>query len=613
MGSESPLCFTFEVSVTTLPDEHVCLTGSIDELGNWDLNKGIILHPKSPTLKESCNVWSCDLLIGDKSSFNYCYYVCNIINVAGNASKNSFIVTKWEASPTQRTWQVLDDSQRHITLCDQFGVIGGAHCCSLGWLTVQTDLKLTLLPNFIHLHDDHIKLTSIKCVPFQMSHTNGSILQQESNLLWSKATCYILTEENYKASSQDEFGCIYEPDSILTFKFQVLNTSKIGFRLDFYGHHTSIENNLVTHMPNHIGYSYILPSFLKDSLGTATTYISNLDQNIAGEMKVKYCITRPLEGHPCSLEFSYQNQLLLQKEPLHIGHRGMGSSFTLPNSVMENTIASFCAAGQYGADFVEMDIHLTKDHVPIAYHDFTINIAMEQKQSQALLDNHTNMSIKNLSMKQLQYLKLFYYMKEQGHWMPITESTCESDQPFPTLEKCLQKVPEDIGFNVELKYPLECQDGTMENEDIFDANFFLDVILNIIFNYAGKRKIILSTFEPDLCCMLQLKQNKYPVFFLTQGINSRWINYKDTRCQSTTEAVNYAKAESLPGICAHAEEILKNTDLIEMCVRQHVSLIVWGSDIENTENMKYLMEQPITGLIYNRMDIYGPASVLKRV
>lgn len=40
--------------------------------------------------------------------------------------------------------------------------------------------------------------------------------------------------------------------------------------------------------------------------------------------------------------------------------------------------------------------------------------------------------------------------------MPITKTDGDSDQPFPTLEKCLEDVPEEIGFNVEIKYPLEC-------------------------------------------------------------------------------------------------------------------------------------------------------------
>ena len=50
----------------------------------------------------------------------------------------------------------------------------------------------------------------------------------------------------------------------------------------------------------------------------------------------------------------------------------------------------------------------------------------------------------------------------------------------------------------------------------FELNMYLDTILESIFTDAGSRKIVLSCFHPDVCTMLRLKQNKYPVLFLTQ-------------------------------------------------------------------------------------------------
>ena len=58
-----------------------------------------------------------------------------------------------------------------------------------------------------------------------------------------------------------------------------------------------------------------------------------------------------------------------------IGHRGMGKTFdadaSLPNTnFVENTIESFREAYNRGAQMVEFDIVLTKDKIPIVYHDF---------------------------------------------------------------------------------------------------------------------------------------------------------------------------------------------------------------------------------------------------
>ena len=57
-----------------------------------------------------------------------------------------------------------------------------------------------------------------------------------------------------------------------------------------------------------------------------------------------------------------------------IGHRGLGKNEQGRRSLQlgENTLASFIAAANLGASYVEMDVQLTKDNVPVIYHDFTV-------------------------------------------------------------------------------------------------------------------------------------------------------------------------------------------------------------------------------------------------
>jgi len=38
----------------------------------------------------------------------------------------------------------------------------------------------------------------------------------------------------------------------------------------------------------------------------------------------------------------------------------------------ENTLHSFIAAANLGASYVEMDVQLTKDNIPVIYHDFLV-------------------------------------------------------------------------------------------------------------------------------------------------------------------------------------------------------------------------------------------------
>ncbi len=66
---------------------------------------------------------------------------------------------------------------------------------------------------------------------------------------------------------------------------------------------------------------------------------------------------------------------------LSIGHRGMGKTFdgTLSETIfIENTIESFDEAFKNGAEMVEFDIVLTKDKIPIVYHDFSFCIGNKE-------------------------------------------------------------------------------------------------------------------------------------------------------------------------------------------------------------------------------------------
>ncbi|MGC8701107.1 MAG: glycerophosphodiester phosphodiesterase, partial [Thermoplasmata archaeon] len=83
----------------------------------------------------------------------------------------------------------------------------------------------------------------------------------------------------------------------------------------------------------------------------------------------------------------FQNNITLTMEI--VGHRG------LPISHVENTIGSFEDAFKNGADAVELDVHLSSDHVPIVFHDFDLKrlLNMDEK-------------IYELSLSEIQKIKL---------------------------------------------------------------------------------------------------------------------------------------------------------------------------------------------------------------
>ncbi len=110
--------------------------------------------------------------------------------------------------------------------------------------------------------------------------------------------------------------------------------------------------------------------------------------------------------------------------PKVIGHRGAKAY------APENTLASFHAAADLGIEWVEMDVKLTKDGVPIIFHDDELNRC-------------TNGSglVAETDFKIIQEL-------DAGHWF----GDSFMGEKIPTLEEALNAIIDrGLGLNLEIK------------------------------------------------------------------------------------------------------------------------------------------------------------------
>lgn len=112
------------------------------------------------------------------------------------------------------------------------------------------------------------------------------------------------------------------------------------------------------------------------------------------------------------------------KIPQIIGHRGCAAY------APENTLAGLHTAADMGVEWVELDVNLTKDDVPILFHDDT-------------LERTTNGSgaVKDFTLKELKEL-------DAGSWFSDGFFECT----IPTLEEAVDVLLErDLGLNLEIK------------------------------------------------------------------------------------------------------------------------------------------------------------------
>ncbi len=111
--------------------------------------------------------------------------------------------------------------------------------------------------------------------------------------------------------------------------------------------------------------------------------------------------------------------------PLCIAHRGASAS------APENTLIAFETAIRLGADAIELDVHLTRDEVPVVLHDETLDRTTDGRGPVAAV-----------ALAALQRL-------DAGSWFAPRFRR----ERVPTLEQALDCARGRCGMNIELKLP----------------------------------------------------------------------------------------------------------------------------------------------------------------
>ncbi|KAJ3216823.1 Glycerophosphocholine phosphodiesterase [Dinochytrium kinnereticum] len=312
-----------------------------------------------------------------------------------------------------------------------------------------------------------------------------------------------------------------------------------------------------------------------------------------------------------------------------VGHRGLGMNRPLVDGkgflqLGENTIGSFFAAGQNGAEYVEFDAQLTRDHTVVLYHDFHMD------------ETGFNISISDIFLEQFLHVKPADGVSARSRFhqpKPIKRVKSSGDLPaigvgldqksgppnkwpwkgnhdgsiqekFTTLRNALLEVPMSIGFNIEIKYPLDFE-AEEDRLDVAECNLFVDEILKEVFDHAKERKIIFSSFHAEAARMARLKQSRYPVYFLTMGGTHKT---PDSRCNSLYDAARFAASTGMQGVVTDATPLVKFPELVKKVKSYQgegavkgLRLFTYGSLNNVPGNAKLLQNAGLDGIIADRV------------
>ncbi|KAM9900579.1 hypothetical protein OXX69_009041 [Metschnikowia pulcherrima] len=375
-----------------------------------------------------------------------------------------------------------------------------------------------------------------------------------------------------------------------------------------------------------------------------------------GQVRFEFMCIKPFIHPNMSINRSdtYWKQLVSTRV---IGHRGLGKNFNNKNSLQlgENTVESFIAAASLGASYVEFDVQLTKDFVPVIYHDFLVaesggdipmhmltaeqflgfsehedsrkanifaydktnqngnisrNFALDDEllgkynrpRSMSSYPSAPNMTSsveeeeldKEFRDQMARRMKLTKTWKEKGFKGNARGSSIASN--FVTLKELFKRLPKNVGFNMELKYPMldEAQHESM-GDFAFDMNFYVDTILKVVYdeNTSG-RDILFSSFHPDICVLLSLKQPTMPILYLTEaGTNVM----ADIRASSLQNAIRFAKKWNLLGIVSAAETLVKTPRLAQVVKSSGLVCVTYGVQNNDPEACKIQMKAGVDAVI----------------
>ncbi|KAJ2684897.1 Glycerophosphocholine phosphodiesterase [Coemansia spiralis] len=321
-------------------------------------------------------------------------------------------------------------------------------------------------------------------------------------------------------------------------------------------------------------------------------------------------------------------------ETLVYGHRGSGMNFApivTPRRLQlgENTVLSMQKAIRDGACAVEFDVQVTRDLVPVVYHDWIVaetNLdipvsALTLKQFMAC--NPCNSQPKLTRSRSRDCLKPDGANAiVAGHeCRPIHVANSENtvQAPFATLENLFEQLPESVGFDIEVKYPMPDEADEFGVCSIFEINLFVDKILDVVYKYVpppspaprpkqrpvsmsrtsstsvqphqhsaaattnggsadargSRRPIVFTSFHPDICLLLAHKVNgDIPVMLLTDAGMSAMA---DCRCNSIEAAVRLCKWANLAGLVTHVGPISQSPRVASVVRRNGLAIATYGS------------------------------------
>ena len=362
-----------------------------------------------------------------------------------------------------------------------------------------------------------------------------------------------------------------------------------------------------------------------------------------GTACVRFTAAPPTEGGLCAADVAGVRRRLESpaagKAHL-VGHRGAGADSTKAplgkghaatrrTHVAENSLLSFTTAAANGASWVEFDVQLSKDGVPVIHHDFnvkvpgtSITVPITELTATQLAEitggggggaggqaaapappratrsgsfSSTD-SGQAAAAQRLKHQLAALGVDATAHFKASRVREGLHDSAL-TLKDCFKRVPADTGFNIEVKYPSP-DELRLSGVRVVNRAAYVHAVLAVVAACAGDRRVYFSSFDPDVCWLLAREQCQYAVFLLTEAGTGMC---PDPRRNSLRAAVQFAVAHGLTGIVSECDCIVRSPRIVTAVLEAGLQLFTYGRRNNDEAAVALQVEAGVQGIIVDHV------------
>lgn len=317
----------------------------------------------------------------------------------------------------------------------------------------------------------------------------------------------------------------------------------------------------------------------------------------------------------------------------------------------ENTLRSFQAAAASGARFVEFDVQVTSDAVPVVWHDDVVEYGDPTDPNTCAVAELTAAEFQALGTlsasgkcQQLSVVRRFKHaaamtaalQPEDAVMVALGASSggsndtaaaavvmkptptpqrqrwcCEVDDAFPTLEQLFGALPPHLAFNIEVKMATPDEMAVTPAAEIQRmVGPILDVVQRCTVGSADpaqqQRQVVFSSFDPDVCRALREAQQQHEVMFLTTG-GRDW--HADPRRMSLAAAVDEAASSKLSGVVMDSGALHAFPEVVARARTSGLKLLTYGLENDSVSWVLQQQQLGVTGVIVD--DLEGLMTALR--